>query len=533
MIIIATIIKPVKIRSPILFRSFGFSLVELVLTITLLGVLVSVFVVNTGSQSVAVADPKLEADVRQLNQMVNLYKADGGSLSSLTQVGDVLAKLKNHRSESTLKSHTGAASGSLLDARVEPVLGSGQAGRMRAVWNSPRQMFELSAGTQEGAFAFDFNAARAADAGQTDKREDLAVKYNAATGPGWVWGSVAKESAIPYRAPSSTGGTGQTRMFDPNQPKPSESGEGGSGGTGGTGGSGGGGDDGPDDPVPAVKLPAPNAIPSGGSYAYASFPGTVTLSANGAPAGESVLQYRINGGAWQAHSGGAISISPEDRLQARNIPAPGVTAYTASNVTTHEYYRLVAGFSGSSSAQFKDAQGTDGLVAEISSPEAGVTVFTHGDPQTDLGNGEIFETGEANVLTFKSASFNSIQPNAWFTAGNISMLNGEIYDNSDASSVTLQLDFNLNAPAGQNGTAQIQLELVSTPNTSDRLTSADIVRLANPTTDFTQTIEGVTYRLELRWRSTNPSAGVVQGAEFLIFEGGTASGQLQARFVSL
>ena len=57
----------------------GFSLVELVLTIAMIAVLVSVLVMRTGNQGTAIGDLKLEADVRQLNQMVNLYKADGGS----------------------------------------------------------------------------------------------------------------------------------------------------------------------------------------------------------------------------------------------------------------------------------------------------------------------------------------------------------------------------------------------------------------------------------------------------------------------
>ncbi len=519
---------------PVLLNKLpGFSLVELVLTITLLGILASVFVMKTGSQSTGVIEIKLEADVRQLNQMASLYKADGGSLSNLTTVGDVLSRLKNYRSESALASHTGAASGRLLDARIEPVMGSGQAGRKRAVWNPSKQRFEVVATGGAGAFSFEINPARSTAAGQVDKRGEPALKYDGASKPGWIWGSPAKETPSTYRDPSDMGGAGRTVMFNPNEMKPGEPPD--DGGTGGPppGDGGGGGEDDPEPPPPAVKLPTPNASPSGGTHSFSGFPSAVTLSPNGAPAGDSILQYRLNGGAWQTDSGGAISISPGDVLEAQNIPAPGVTTYTTGDVAINEYYRLVAGFSGAVDPGFVNAQGGGGLVSSVESPAAGVTVFTHGNTQTDLGNGEIFETGEPNVLTFKAGNFNSIQPNTWFTAGSITMLNGEIYNNSDANAVTLKLDFNLSDPPSQSGTAEIRLDLVNTPNSADRMTSADIVRLANPVTDFTMTIDGVTYRLEVRWQSTDPSAGVVQGSEFLIFEGATASGRLQARFVSL
>ncbi|MDB6007154.1 MAG: hypothetical protein JWR15_4141, partial [Prosthecobacter sp.] len=78
----------------------------------------------------------------------------------------------------------------------------------------------------------------------------------------------------------------------------------------------------------------------------------------------------------------------------------------------------------------------------------------------------------------------------------------------------------------------IDLGLVSTNNTSDRLASADIVQLLNPTTDFTVTIDGVQYRLELEWVTKDPTSSVVQGNNLLVFEGADASVELRARFTS-
>lgn len=510
----------------------GFSLVELVLTISLLGIIASVFVVQVGSQTTSVGEIKLETDVRQLNQMVTLYKADGGDLRNASGIADVLSKLKNRRSDTAVKSHTGVASGQLLDPRMEAVMGSGQTGRPRAVWNAGRQRFQVAYGAETGAFAFALNSALSTSAGNVETRADTVVRFNSTSGPAWIWGNTATEKPITYRDPTQVGGTGETSMFNPNQSKTGGSG-GSGGGSGGTGGGSGGGGGPPPDPPP-VKLPTPLAIPAGGTYAFSGFPSSITLSANGAPVADSILQYRVNSGAWQTHSGGAISISPQDMVEARNVPAAGVTAFSDSTTAVNEYYRMVSGFTGSLSPAWNNAQGGDGLVASITSPAAGETVLTHGSTTIDLGNGEVFETGQANVLTFKALTFGSIQPNSWFNAGTISLLNGEIFNNTDARSAKLNLNFNLSAPAGQSGTAEVQLDFVNTSNSADRLASADIVRLANPSTNFTMTIEGVTYRLDVRWQSTDPSAGVVQGggAEFLVFEGGTASGRLQARFVS-
>jgi hypothetical protein len=111
------------------------------------------------------------------------------------------------------------------------------------------------------------------------------------------------------------------------------------------------------------------------------------------------------------------------------------------------------------------------------------------------------------------------------------MLNGTTFNDSEATSVSLSLNFTLTDPIFT-GNATIQLGLISTANSNDRIASADIVKLMNATTNFTMTFDGITYRLEVAWESTDPSGGLVQGTEFLIFEGGQASGRLRGRLVS-
>jgi len=72
----------------------------------------------------------------------------------------------------------------------------------------------------------------------------------------------------------------------------------------------------------------------------------------------------------------------------------------------------------------------------------------------------------------------------------------------------------------------------STPNTSDRLASADTVTLANPTTNFTVSTGGVTYTLKVRIESMDTESGVVSGNTFHVYEGASARARLVGKFVS-
>lgn len=528
-----------KIPAPRHHSSTGFSLVELILTITVVSILASVFVVQTGNRGTVIADLKLEADVRQLNQMVNLYKADGGSVAGLSRVGDVMNKLKNFRPENTLKSHTGPVSGRLLDARMTPVMGNGNLGKKRAVWNSGQQRFEIVTADREGAFKFEINTALSNQVGQAENRDVSGaarpiVSFDGSAGPSWIWGAPATQATAPVYNPTDLTSGGQNNPFNPDMAKPASGtggGTGGTGGSGGSGGSGGTGGTGPTPPTAPTALPAPLVTQSGGTYPFSSFPTSVTISANGAPAGDSLLNYRKNGGAWETFSGGTVNVAPGDVIEAQNVPALGVTTLTSSSVNRNEYYRLVAGFTGGVQSGLGTVTGGANLEYSVDTSSPNQIVFTHGDPNTDLGNGEIINTGEANVIRLTTQDFTGIQPNTWFNVGNVSLLNGEIFNDTAANSVVLALNFNISNPAST-GTANIELQLINTPNSADRTASADIVKLANPVTDLVVNIDGINYRLEVSWQNTNPSTGLVSGNEFLVFEGGTAEGRLRARFVS-
>ncbi|MES2594670.1 MAG: choice-of-anchor K domain-containing protein [Verrucomicrobiota bacterium] len=513
----------------------GFSLVEILTLIAIMGVLSTVTVMMLGNQTVRVKETKLNSDVASLNQLVAAYLADGGTLKGLTNAQAVLDKMKRTRVDLEVKrQHTGATSGRLVDTRLKArtTTAASRDGSERARWNTQKQRFEMTAsgGSAVTEFYFD-ESLRNVDFGYDTTRAASRLKYN--KDKGWVWGDTTTATGLAYSPPGTNNGTGILNPFNPDEdlptPPPTDPG-GGSGGDPG-GGSGGGGDPGGggSTTTPAT-LPRPGISPAGGTYSFASFPPSLTFSPNGAPGGSaSRLEYRRNGGSWTPYDGSPLSVISPDVVEARNV-ALDTTNFKTSSINKANYYRLTSGFTGNSTGTWGNASGGSALVIDT---QNGVdkSTFKHGNTKLDLGNGEFLDAGTENVLSFARKPFETIIPNTWFALGEMVMLNGTTFYSSEAEGVTLSINLNLTEPA-QTGVVHINLGLISTENTSDRTASADIVELRNPNTDFSVDIDGVTYRLELGWATLDPGAGISQGNQFLIYEGASARAELRARFVS-
>ena len=501
----------------------AFSLVELLMMVAAIGVLVTVAISYMSSSNGKVPAAKLGSDVSTLNQMVALYIADGGDLGGLTSPQAVLDKMKRVRPQAEWKQHPGMVSGRLVDTRLRARMTTkrGPNEEVRVIWNRSKQRFELTnaaSGTAVSEFLLDPTLA-STDYG-TETRKSSAKKYNNTSG--WVWASQTRDPTGASLSPTNVNESGSTAGFNPGESAPS-SGPGGGGGSGGGGGGGGG-------TTPAVNLPAPTITPAGGTYAFSAFPSTVTISANGAPSTDSRLMISINGGAWTVFAGGSYGpVTPPMTIQARN-ETTNPTAYNTSPTNSQTYYRLTEGFSGTGVGSWGNATGGTNLVTTVQNG-ATTSTFKHGNTKLDLGNGQYLDAGVENVLTFTRQEFTTITPNTWFKFGDLVMLNGTTFYDSEASGVTLTMNLNLTQPA-QTITTHINLGLISTENTSDRLASADIVELKSPTTDARVTIDGVEYTLELSWATLDPGAGVVQGNQFLVFEGSSAQAELRARFKS-
>ncbi len=507
----------------------AFSLMEVVVLIALVGVLASVAVVAVSTQPVAVKNVKLASDVATLNHMVSMYAADGGSLAGLTSPQTVLDKMKRARPQTEWQRHTGASSGRLVDTRLRARVTAGASGEglERARWNTQTQRFELTKGGGTAVADFYLDEALAGTEFGTDNRSAPNLKYNTSS-RGWVWGGAGSSSTIAYATPGDNAGLGAPNPFNPGEATPAAPAEGGGGGGDDGGGGGGGGDDGSGAAEPA-QLPKPNISPAGGTFAYAAFPSSASLSPNGAPTGASQLMYRKNSGAWTVYDGSPITLASTDKLEARNVSSD-TSLYKNSNTNSGTYYRLISGFTGTGSGTWGNAAGGPNLVTTTSNgPDS--STFKHGNTKLDLGNGEFLDAGTENVLTFNRRQFDTITPNTWFPFGELTLLNGTTFYSSEAEGVTLSVNINLGEPA-QTGVVHINLGLISTENSSDRQASADIVELRNPSTDFTVTVDGVTYRLELGWATLDPGAGVSQGNQFYVYEGSSAQAELRARFVS-
>ncbi|WP_409215008.1 choice-of-anchor K domain-containing protein [Prosthecobacter sp.] len=498
------------------------------ITIAIIGVIVTVGVSlitdDTGSARVA----KLESDVSTLNQMVAMYASDGGSVAGLTSPQAVIDKMKRIRPQSEWQRHVGSVSGRLLDVRLRARMTSqpDNDNNPRVVWNRTKQRFELGqiSGSAVSEFYLDESLA-GADFG-SETRTKSAVAFNSGT-KGWVWGAAVADPTANYLNPLSVGAPSPADGFNPDESAPLSSDPPPDDSTGGDGGSG--GDGGGPTPPTVTQLPRPVITPAGGTFAFASFPSSATISANGALSEVSKLMYRINSGAWIEYTGSAIPLTPSMRIQARN-ETTRPAEYATSSTNSQTYYRLTSGFSGTGDGNWGNAIGGTNLVTNIQNGTE-TSTFKHGNTKLDLGNGEYLDAGVENVLSFTRASFDTITPNTWFKFGEVMMLNGTTFYNSEATGVTLSVNLTLTQPA-LNFTTHIDLGLTSTENTSDRLASADSVQLTNPTTDVRVTIDGVEYRLELSWATLDPGAGVVQGNKFLIFEGATATAELRARFTS-
>lgn len=521
-----------RVRLPVLRAAF--SLVEVVMLIAILGVLATVAVTMVGRQRSTVLDTKLLSDVSALNHHVAMYLADGGSLTGLTSPQAVIDRMKRTRVQTDWQTHTGAATGRLVDTRLRATItnAANADGTPRARWNTRTERFELTTAGGQAVTAFTFDEVlRNTEYGTDSNRKAGRVKYNANT-KGWVWGGAGAPSAIAYQNPGGTNGDGITDLFDPDElvpvtPPPDDSGGGGD--DGGGSGDGGDGGDGGDTPEPQ-RLQTPTITPSGGTFPHITFPSLVTVSPNGAPGGIlSQLRYQKNGGAWLPYIGVPIPLLPSDSVVAKNF-ALDTTSYSDSSSRNARYYRLVSGFTGTSTGTWGNATGGSALLTETINGVDNST-FKHGNTRLDLGNGEFLDAGTENVLSFTRKPFDAIVPNTWFPLGGLVMLNGTTFYNSEADGVTLSINLNITDPA-KSGVVHVNLGLISTENTLDRTASADIVELRNPNTDFTVQIDGVNYRLELSWATLDPGAGVPRGNQFLVYEGSSATAELRARFVS-
>ncbi|MFZ4763531.1 MAG: choice-of-anchor K domain-containing protein [Roseimicrobium sp.] len=534
----------------------GFSMVEVLIGIVLTSLLAAAAVMMVADSRDRVVETKLRTDVIRLNQIISMYLADGGSLDGLTTPQAVLDKLKTVRTNSDVKRQTSALTGRGVDVRLSTRVQTSEeeaTGAARAVWNTSTKRFDLTTSGSGAIADFVLDDTLLANIYPTEARTRSTMLYNDVNG--WVW-SAGSYTPAAFLSPTSTTLATQENVFDPATP-PAGTTTGGTttggtttggtttggtttggtttGGTttGGTttGGTTTGGTTTGGTTSTPTQLPKPINTPNGGTYPATTFPTTISINANGAPTSGSQLKYRINNGTWLNYTA-PFAINSGDKVESKNTTTNPVL-YTDSSTDTDTYFKLVPSFAGTLTPQWNNVAGGPNLTYTTTNTNPDSVSLRHGDTRLDLGGGEYLDAGVENVLTFgRQSPFAGVQPNTDFTLGNFVILNGTTFNDSEATSATLAITINLTSPTPKNSTVSLNLAMVSTPNTSDRLASADTVTINNPTTSFTVTDGGVTYTLQVRLVSQDTNSGVVTGNTFYIYEGASATATLVGKFVS-
>jgi prepilin-type N-terminal cleavage/methylation domain-containing protein len=573
----------------------GFSLVEVLVTITVLGIIASVAYVATGNISGVARGEKVRTDVATLNSAIDAYLANGGSLDGLTTADEVLAKLKTQRSAADAKRHVGTSTGRMIDPRVITVTVPGSDSHPRATYDPVNKRFDVTTSGQGVRFDVDANLNEMNIPNET--RASSAVLY--ASNDTWVWDfnngltnpkNLPNLTQVPVsKAPADTLPAGAEEEEEEEEEEVVIP------------------------PLPA--LPNPKLTPPGGTYAKSGFPMTVTIENMAPTLGTIQLWTRFGGvdSGWQpASSGQTVAVPQYGEVWVQAIPNDP-TVYQASS--TYGYYTIptpptlptpilskAGGFHPSTDFPLSIT------ISNVPDPVAAKAVY-----QLDAGawmpyagsisvakNQQLrvqFETLNADNYASSAIRTEKYYPMATSLAGSVSGkfqnpaggptlkqeireggtffshgnptidLNGEIIDAGEANTLkfdagtfsgvnsgasfkigdlfyhngttfndshatAVELSVRINlSNPNQNIDFTLKLNLVNTENSGDAAESADYVQISNLVQDIALTIDGVNYGLNLEFGGTD-SFGFSTSNEFHVYEGATGKGTINGKFVA-
>ncbi len=507
----------------------GFSLVEVVSVIAVLGVLASLSISIVGRISQNTRTEKLSSDTKTLNRAVMAYRASGGSLDSVNTASEVLTKLRTQATSAAAKRIPGLSS-SFIDPRIALRVQStaeAASNSPRVYWDNTTQHFFVAfSGSESGVKEFYLDDTIAEVNGGTEGRESPLLY--AAT-DGWIWDYA--DVALPSgpNGPTPVTVTPVNPTTTPATPQP------------------------PLPPVPPSVLQPPIFSLSGGAYSINVFELNISL-ADPNPAGASELYYAVNYGEWQKYSGPFIT-QPDDVISAQAIaisnnysdssktdqvytaePAPlsppiinssqndfGLffnRTLTVDLVDTNKpdisetRYRLNSGpwlpYSSSFELNRDDYPGGVTIEAQaVSSGSSyylssmvsermvglegldvnGVTLGSFQNPQgssdmvTNLAPGNsssYFEWGEdyypqdpdlnlsKSTLEYTGASFGNVTVGERFQIGNLDYYNGRVLGGTGADAIGLNIDLSLNINGNVfNPNFDFSFDLINTANQGD------------------------------------------------------------------
>jgi len=468
-------------------KANGFSLFELLVVVGAVGTLAAVAANFAGSAAQNAQTVKLRNDVESLNEAVQVYKANGGKMTGVTEVGAALTKLKT-RADNTMMV---GLRGSMLDPRFEAeMMTAAEAGSNtpRAQWDPVKQRFVFATSGAIGAKSFYIDETKANQDALTEARE-TAVSYGEMTK--WVWDYEDVDLV-------ANSGVGETSTGNPTFTV-----------------------DIPTVPASAPQLVPPSFSHSGGLYDFFDFDLAVDLY-NPNPVGSSVIYYTLDSTNWNVYNGASILVGPGQELTAYSV-STDPDEYSDSEFQAEEYESSFV-ISGGADGDFSSPEGPEGMVTNLLTGATG-SYFTFGTAADGFD--------DPSWLLFNGASFADVSANESFLLGTLDYFNGTILSGTQATSVGLSIDLDFDGGA-QTLAFNYELELLSTANLEENTQeqNADFVRFGDLYSDVPVELGGVDYSLILEFGETT-AGGFSNINEFHVFEGATASGNLYGRLVAI
>lgn len=257
-------------------RNRGITLVELLITVSILTTLTAVAIYAVTNMNGATQKHKLMADIATLNSALKIYEANGGSLAGVKEPMSAIKRLK------TVSSNFKEIAG-LRNAMVDPRLDVEWVTRGnedRAVWDAKKKRFVMD-DRGRGVKKFVLNEALSEAAVVEEKRD---VKLQLAKNDTWIWDYQDRDNAKTLNAIRPGDGTRPDIGIVASSPG-------------------------------AKPLSPPEISRPGGEYDLSEFDFEVYLR-NPNSSTISIIMYSTDSGDWKQYFGEPITISIKSRVSA-------------------------------------------------------------------------------------------------------------------------------------------------------------------------------------------------------------------------
>ena len=287
----------------------GLSILEVLVTVFVVGVLATITVVGLGNIHKSAGEVKLESDVKTLNRAVASYIGANGKVSDFSDAEEVLTRLKTAADAASSERLLGLT-GSAIDPRIRPAYyeeGEIRDGMLRISWNASKAKFEITDNGPGRIKGFVSDVSAIPEEMATSERAGM---FALAEKDEWIWDYVEVElDAPPVPGPEIP----TYDITDAVSPPPTV---------------------GPPTKSLSPLVPPVFSIPST-TRPIIEFELGLALS-NPNPAGSSSVYFSKDYGPWAAYNGNVIAVAPDTVIQAQSI-SNDRTRYSNSGLAQEQY----------------------------------------------------------------------------------------------------------------------------------------------------------------------------------------------------